>query len=70
MSVLYLVFEDLDDATQVKIHKSTCGHTKRPKETTTTRWHGPYDLKEATDKAKTIAKTKGWDYAKCCMPLH
>jgi hypothetical protein len=63
----YWVFEDKEDATSVKIHKSTCGNVERLGKTSTTRWHGPYDLKTAQQVAKNLAKSKGWDYAKCCM---
>jgi hypothetical protein len=63
----YWVFEDLMNATSVKIHRSSCGNVTRSERTSTTRWHGPYDLETAESVAKRLSRSKGWDYAKCCM---
>jgi hypothetical protein len=68
MSVEYYVFEDLENATSVKIHKVSCYFVKRGP-TKTTAWHGPYNLEKAKDVAEKVSSNynKGWTYAKCCM---
>jgi len=66
----YVVMEDKLDATEVKIHKVSCGYyqnnLKNPTETTL--WHGPYDQHHAETTAKLLSKQykKGWKIAECC----
>jgi hypothetical protein len=66
----YVIFEDKLDATEVKIHKNTCGFYKRQSEqkSDTTIWHEGFDFESAQDKAKIIASkyNKDWRLAKCC----
>ncbi|MBT4326534.1 MAG: hypothetical protein HOD60_06455 [Candidatus Nitrosopelagicus sp.] len=66
----FVIFEDKLDATEVKIHKSSCHYyTKQlSQKPDTTIWHESLDFKSAQDKTKTIASkyNKGWRMAKCC----
>lgn len=64
---VYWVSEDLADATPVKVHDESCGYVKRKTNTTTTQWHGPFDLQTAESTAAKLSKTKGWHRAQCCM---
>jgi hypothetical protein len=64
---IYWVFEDLDDATPVKIHKETCRFVQRRTNATTTQWYGPLNLQEAESAAAKLSKTNGWHRAKCCL---
>ena len=67
----YVVFEDLDDATETKVHRDSCRHYReRDREATTVRWHGPYSSHvEATRTAAGIAAGKSYGHrdAKCCI---
>lgn len=65
----YFVFEDLVNATQVKIHQQGCGFIGN-NSTETTKWHECSNLEEAESKAKELASTygKGWKMAECCLP--
>ena len=53
----FVIFEDKLDATEVKIHKSSCHYyTKQlSQKPDTTIWHESLDFKSAQDKTKTIA---------------
>jgi len=66
----YVIFEDTLDATEIKIHKTSCGFYKRQLEnkSDTTIWHDGFDLESAQNKAKSIASRhkKGWKIAECC----
>ena len=65
----YCIMEDLDDATEVKIHRDSCQYFVNHTPTTTTRWHTVNDLETARERAEAIAQnyTKGWKEAECCM---
>ena len=65
----YSIMEDLADATEIKIHLSSCSYVVNHAPTTTTRWHTVNDLEEAKRKAEEISKnySKGWKEAECCM---
>lgn len=65
----YMVFEDLDGGTEVKIHEETCGHVKKGGDTETTKWHGPFDYNEAKDLAESLSlkSKKEWRNAGCCV---
>lgn len=65
----YCIMEDLDDATEVKIHHDSCQYFVNHSVTTTTRWHRVNDLETARKRAEEIAKnySKGWKEAECCM---
>lgn len=65
----YMIFEDLANATPVKIHVETCRYVNRRGDTTTTKWHGPYDYNEAEKIAENLSRkySKGWRAAKCCL---
>lgn len=64
----YFVFEDLVNATQVKIHQEKCGYVKN-NVTETTKWYECTSLEEAESKAKELANKygKGWKLAECCL---
>lgn len=66
----YVIFEDKMGATEVKIHKQTCGFFKRQLQTKpeTTIWYEGFDSDSAINEAKNIASRhkKGWKIAKCC----
>jgi len=64
----YFVYEDLKNATSVKIHKENCGFVDR-KPTDTTKWHEFGSLDEAESKATELANQygKGWKLAECCF---
>lgn len=67
----YVVYEDLADATETKVHLDSCGHyVGRDQEATTVRWHGPYSSHaEATRTAANVAadKSHGYRDAHCCF---
>ncbi len=66
----YWICEDLEGATEVKIHKEECGHeTGRDRDAKTMEWHGPYDYDEAKSRAEklSIKYNKGWKNAGCCI---
>lgn len=69
----YVIFEDKLNATEIKIHKETCGFYKRQLQTKseTTIWHGGFNLESALNEAKNIASRykKGWKIAECCQNL-
>jgi len=64
----YFVFEDLANATQVKIHQKTCGHVNH-NSAETTKWHEFENLDDAESKATQLANQygKGWKLAECCF---
>jgi len=64
----YFVYEDLVNATQVKIHQEKCGHVKNVP-TETTKWYEFESLDEAESKATELANHygKGWKLAECCF---
>ena len=66
----YVIFEDKLDATEIKIHKESCGFYKRQlqNKSDTTIWHEGFDLDSALNEAKNIASRykKGWKIAECC----
>ena len=64
----YFVFEDLANATQVKIHRENCGNIHN-KPTETTKWHEFGSLDEAESKATELTNKygKGWKLAECCF---
>lgn len=64
----YFVFEDLVNATQIKIHQDGCGHIG-DNSTETTKWHEYSSLEEAESKAKELSNKygKGWKLAECCL---
>lgn len=65
---MFFVYEDLINATEVKIHSKNCPHLNS-KPTETTQWHKCSSLEEAENKANEISKkyNKGWRRAKCCL---
>lgn len=67
----YVVFEDLDDATETKIHLASCPkYLRRKIGPTTVQWHGPFaTVQEAVAVAARAAATKRHDYrrADCCL---
>lgn len=67
----YVVLEDLEHATETKVHADTCFHyRKRKRRATTVDWHGPYSSHAAATRvARTIAagKRSGYRDAKCCL---
>ena len=65
----FCIFEDLKNATPVKIHLNTCGHYLKHVPTSTTKWHMEHNLECAEKKAEQISKKygKGWVHAKCCV---
>ena len=65
----FRIYEDLKNATHVKIHLSSCGHYKKHLSTSTTKWHNASSLQAAESKARQISKKygKGWRRAKCCI---
>jgi hypothetical protein len=68
---MFVVFEDLADATETKVHKDSCSYYfGRKKSAPTTRWHGPYKTREgAADAARAIAKNKSYGVKlrpRCC----
>ncbi len=70
MNNSYLVFEDLVDATDTKIHLATCGHAADRTRGPTTRWHGPFETYEgAVNFAEKVANQKkhGFRDAGCCL---
>ncbi len=70
MNRSYFVFEDLEDATDTKIHLSTCSHVTNRSEAPTTQWFGPFSTHEkAIGEAERIAasKTHGFRDAGCCL---
>ena len=60
----YFVFEDLANATQIKIHHEGCGHIGN-NSTETTKWYDYSSLEEAESKAKELSLKygKGWKLA-------
>ena len=64
----YCVFEDLANATQVKIHLKSCINYVNHEPTETTKWHEVDDYKAAEILAEQISKKydKGWKRAECC----
>ena len=68
---MFVVFEDLDDATETKVHSNTCRHyVDRKLDATTTRWHGPFkNPEEAAQHARAIAERKSYGVSlrpMCC----
>ena len=65
---IYYVFEDLANATDIKIHKYPCNFIHLAGNTATTRWHGPYTYDEAVRIAKQLAQSHGndWRFAHWC----
>lgn len=65
----YFVFEDLEAATEVKIHRESCPYVRRRTPTSTTRWHGPYGIDTARQKAEEVSRKYNMEYkpADCCM---
>lgn len=68
---MFVVFEDLADATETKVHKNHCSfYLKRKKTAPTTSWHGPYEtFDEAESSARSIAQRKNYgvkSYPRCC----
>lgn len=65
----FRIYEDLKNATSVKIHFKNCGHYLKHVPTSTTKWHKARHIKDAEKKAKEISKQygKGWRHAKCCI---
>ena len=57
---MFVVYEDLADATETKVHKDSCSYYfGRKKSALTTRWHGPFEtFEEAASTARSIAKSK------------
>lgn len=66
----YVIFEDTLDATEIKIHKNSCGYYKRQLEnnSNTTIWHKGFDLESAINEAKNMSSRykKGWKIVECC----
>ena len=66
----YVIFEDKENATEVKIHKNTCKYytNQLAQKSDTTIWHESFDLESAQIEAKNIASkyNKGWKFAQCC----
>lgn len=56
----YVIFQDLADATETKIHKESClRFLSRKRNAATVRWHGPYDgFEEARRVAESLAVAK------------
>ena len=68
---MFVVFEDLDDATETKIHKAGCPrYLGRRQNAPTTRWHGPFDtFEDAAAAARSIAEQKSYGvklHPACC----
>jgi hypothetical protein len=68
---MYVVFEDIADATETKVHKASCPrYLNRKANASTTRWHGPFDtFQEAVDAATAIAMRKRYGVRRdpvCC----
>jgi len=68
---MYVVFEDLEKATDPKLHSLKCTHYQnRDRKATTTKWHGPYNsFIEAWNLCQAIAKRQKMvpQLAKCCI---
>jgi hypothetical protein len=66
--VIYYVFEDLDNATSVKVHREPCPCINTVGGTSTTMWHGPFNLEEAENAARKISErcSYGWAHHLCC----
>lgn len=70
-SAMFVVFEDLADATETKVHKDSCSYYfNRKPNAPTTRWHGPYETYEAAAAAaRSIAQRKSYGVKlrpRCC----
>jgi len=66
--MIFFIYEDLKNATEVKIHLENCGFVDR-EPTETTLWHKCESIAEAENKAGEISKkyNKGWRRAQCCF---
>jgi len=64
----FFVFEDLEHAAKVKIHKKNCRYISN-KSTVSTRWYSFIDIDGAESKAKELSNQykKGWKFAQCCF---
>jgi len=66
----FVIFEDKLDATEVKIHKNSCGYYTKQLEqkSDTTVWHEGFDFESAQIEARHISSRykKGWKFAECC----
>ena len=64
----YCIFEDLANATEIKIHLKSCVHYVNHEPTETTKWHEVDDYKSAEILAEQLSKKykKGWKRAECC----
>jgi len=74
-NAMFVVFEDLADATDTKVHDANCHYyLNRKKDATTVRWHGPFALMaDAVNLAQSISDRKCQGVTlrpACCLGRH
>lgn len=68
----YMIYEDLENATPIKIHVDYCMYVDKSSSAKTSKWHGPYDYAEGEKVAEGLSEkyNKGWRAAQCCLARH